>query len=212
MRSAASELTSFESIVKARHSVRYYDPNYKIGRDELKRLLELASLAPSSWNLQHWKFLVFDDAEAKRRLLPIANNQRQVVDASAVVAVLGDLEADKNAEPVYDTAVKTGYATEEIKKTMVEQIRSVYKTYPHVARDEAIRNASLAAMQLMLAAKAMGYDTCPMGGFNASRLIEEYRIPARYIPVMLISVGKAARPGRPTGRFSVDELTVWNTF
>lgn len=203
---------TFEQIVRERHSVRYYDPKHRMSRTEVEQLLELASLAPSSWNLQHWKFLVLEEAAQKEKLLPIANGQKQVVDASIVIAVLGDLEADKNAEPVYGRAVALGYATEEIKNAMVAQITGAYAAMPHIARDEAIRNASLAAMQLMLAAKSMGYDTCPMGGFDPARLVEEFGIPPRYLPVMLISVGKSARPARASGRFSLNEIAVWNSF
>jgi nitroreductase len=207
-----TSLQDFTAVINQRHSVKQYDPTYKMSRDEIKELLELTAKAPSSWNLQHWKFLVFDEQEAKEKLLPIAYNQQQVVQASIVVAILGDLEANKNAERVYSEAVKAGYMPAEIKERLVGQIEQAYAGNPHVARDEAIRNASLAAMQLMLAAKAKGLDTCPMGGFDPAKLVEQFNIPDRYLPVMLISVGKAAQPARPSSRFPLDEVIVWNRF
>ncbi|WP_281287212.1 nitroreductase family protein [Paenibacillus hemerocallicola] len=73
-------------------------------------------------------------------------------------------------------------------------------------------NASLAAMQLMLATKEAGLDSCPMGGFDSEKLIEAFRIPERYIPVMLVSVGKAAKPAYPSSRFEVEAAAVWNSF
>ncbi|SFJ09519.1 nitroreductase family protein [Thermoflavimicrobium dichotomicum] len=202
----------FMTVVNERHSVRKYDPTVQLSKEELEEIIEIATKAPSSWNLQHWKFLVINDREKKEKLLPIAYHQEQVVQASAVIAVLGDLEAYKNAEPVYDAAIKAGYMKEEVKKIMVEQIAQAYETKPYMARDAAILNASLASMQLMLAAKAKGYDTCAMGGFDPDKLVEAFKIPDRYLPVMLISVGKAAKPAHPTVRFPVEDVTVWNSF
>ncbi|MNI69671.1 putative NAD(P)H nitroreductase YodC [compost metagenome] len=67
-------------------------------------------------------------------------------------------------------------------------------------------------MQLMLAAKARGYDTVPMGGFKPDEFRELFHIPERYVTVMLIALGKAAAEGRSTARLPLDEVTQWNTF
>ncbi len=204
--------SDFFKVAAERHSVKQYDPSVKMSEQEIKELLEIATKAPSSWNLQHWKFLVINDQAAKEKLLPIAYNQQQVVQASAVIAVLGDLEANKNAEAVFGPAVSAGQMPEEVKNSLIGQIEYVYTNIPNAPRDEAIRNASLAAMQLMLAAKAKGYDTCPMGGYDPVRLVSEFGIPSRYLPVMLITVGKAAQPARVSPRFPVEETIVWNHF
>jgi nitroreductase len=199
------------SILKERHAVKKYDSTVKMSKQEIKELIDLTQSAPSSWNLQHWKFLVFEDQAAKEKLLPIAYGQQQIVQASIDVAILGDLEANKNAEAVYTEAVQKGYMTQEIKDTLIQQIERAYQN-PQVARDQAVLNASLAAMQLMLSAKAMGYDSCPMGGFDVQELVEAFQIPPRYIPIMLISIGKAAQPAYPSIRFPAEQVTIWNTF
>lgn len=67
-------------------------------------------------------------------------------------------------------------------------------------------------MQLMLAAKAKGYDTCPMGGFDREKLIQALNIPPRYIPVMLIVIGKPAAPARPSNRFPLEKLVIRESF
>ncbi|WP_262680669.1 nitroreductase family protein [Paenibacillus sp. J5C2022] len=101
---------------------------------------------------------------------------------------------------------------EEVVTSLIDQIESAYANVPTVPRDEAIRNASLAAMQLMLAAKAKGLDSCPMGGYDADQFVEAFSVPERYIPVILIAIGKAAVPARPSERFSIDETVIWNSF
>lgn len=206
-----TEQTDFFDVVRNRHSVRHYDASYQMSEQQITELLEIAGSAPSSWNLQHWKFLTITDRAAKEKLLPIAYGQKQIVESS-VVAVLGDLEANRNAEAVYGPAVEAGLMPEEVKANLIGQIEAAYANVPHVPRDEAIRNASLAAMQLMLAAKAKGLDSCPIGGFDAGRFVEAFGVPERYIPVVLITIGKAAVPARPSTRFPVEQTIVWNGF
>lgn len=108
--------------------------------------------------------------------------------------------------------VVAGLMPEEVKSSLIAQVEGAYANDSRVPRDEAIRNASLAAMQLMLAAKVIGYDTCPMGGYDAAALIEAFDVPSRYIPVMLVAVGKAVRPARPSTRLPAERTIVWNRF
>lgn len=195
-----------KEIMLERHSVRYYQPDVQIPEADLQEMLSLAASAPSSWNLQHWRFLVIQDAANKQKLLQIAYNQKQVVDASVVVIVLGDLQANLAAPAVYASA------TPEIRDTMVKQIDGAYANNPTIARDEAIRNASYAAMQLMLAAKAKGYDSVPMGGYNQAALIQEFNIPDRYIPTLMLPIGKAEKPARPTDRLPLAQQIINERF
>ncbi len=201
-------MTNFFHIIEERRSTKIYDPQIEIPREELVEILEATGKAPSAWNLQHWKFLVFDNKEVQERVLPIAYNQQQVLDASAVIAVLGDLEANKNVDPVFDPAVENGEMTSEIKEVLKGQIEGAYsrEQYP---RDAAFSNASLAAMQLMLTAKAKGWDTCPIGGFNPGALVSEFNVSERYIPIMLISIGKPLQEARKTGRLDIRNLIDW---
>ncbi|HBZ83589.1 MULTISPECIES: nitroreductase family protein [Brevibacillus] len=201
-----------EQVMEARHSVRKYDPNATIPQGELNEILRLAASAPSSWNLQHWRFLVVTDPAIKEKLLPIAYGQQQVVDAYATIIILGDLEANKSAYTIYDAALEKGYVTQEVRDTLIGQIEGAYKNNPEIARDEAIRNSSYAAMQLMLAAKAKGYDTCPMGGYNRDALIKELNIPSRYLPTLMLTIGTASVQAYPTARFGLDELVITNSF
>ncbi|AOM83986.1 nitroreductase family protein [Salisediminibacterium beveridgei] len=198
--------------MEERHSVKAYDPSVKIPEEELKQMLEMSVTAPSSWNLQHWKFLVIDDEAQQEKLLPIAYGQKQVKDSAAVIGILGDIEANRNVEGIFTDAVKQGHLTEEIKEKIVGSINSLYEGDTSFPRDEAILNASLAAMQLMLSARGMGYDTCPMGGFDRDAFIEAFHIPERYVPVMLVTVGKRETDPRVSSRLPLDEVVVRNSF
>ncbi|MBD2871923.1 nitroreductase family protein [Paenibacillus arenilitoris] len=206
------------ALFRERHSVRNFDAAHKLGEQVIKELLEIAGSAPSSWNLQHWKFIAITEATAKEKLLPIANGQKQVVDASVTVAVLGDLEASRNAEAVYGPVIRAGlddsyagYHSHQLLFAQIEEAYAVGETTSY-RRDEAIRNASLAAMQLMLAATAKGLDSGPMVGFDVDAFIQAFHVPPRYVPVLLVAVGKAAKPARATSRFPVERTVVWNGF
>ncbi|MED1749058.1 MULTISPECIES: nitroreductase family protein [Bacillus] len=201
----ASDQKTIE-ILKERASVKEYDTTHELTKEELTELLNVTTKAPSAWNLQHWHFTVFHSAESKAKLLPIAYNQKQVSQASAVIAVLGDLEANKNGEKIYSELAEQGFITEDIKETLMTQINGAYQSEQY-AREAAYSNASLAAMQLMIAAKAMGYDTCAMGGFSKEAYIKEFNVSGRYEPVMLISVGKAAKEAHKSNRFDIEEVS-----
>lgn len=83
----------FFSVMLKRHAVKHFDSAFKLNKSEITFILEMAGSAPSAWNLQPWKFLVIAESSLQEKLLPVAYGQRQVVEASAVIAVLGDLEA-----------------------------------------------------------------------------------------------------------------------
>ncbi len=195
-------------IIKERSSVRHYDSSVSISKEELTEILSYATKAPSAWNLQHWHFTIFHSKESKQTLLPIAFNQSQITDASAIIAILGDMEANKNTDDVYNPLVSKGFMTSEIKETLAGQINRAY-TSEAFARDAAFTNASLAAMQLILAAKAKGYDSCAIGGFNKEQFMKEFQIDERYVPIMLISIGKALKPAHQSYRLDVEKVSTW---
>lgn len=202
----------FLTTVRERQAVKHFDPQHNLSHDEIKEMLEIASTAPSAWNLQHWTYLAITDKATKDKLLPIAYGQRQIVEASAIIAVLGNLQAHHNAEAIYDQAVQAGFMPEEVKTNLVRQIMNSYTNAPELAQEEAIRSASMAAMQLMLAAKARGLDSCPMGGYNSSLFIEAFGVPRHLIPVMLIAIGKKSVPAHPSTRLPLEETVFWNHF
>lgn len=199
---------NFFNVLYERTSTRAFNPEKEISSTELHEILKAAAQAPSAWNLQHWKFLVFQGEDVQKRLHPIAYNQQQILDASAVVAILGDLEAYKNVEPVYGPIVEQGFMKADAKERLAKNIESAY-TREQYPRDAAFSNAALAAMQLMLAAKATGWDTCAIGGFNPQALMEEFNVSSRYVPIMLITIGESTLKGHPAPRMSVEQVSEW---
>lgn len=201
----SSQWSTMKEIIESRGSVKSYDTHYEIPEQDLNEILVAAIQAPSAWNLQHWRFMIFQGKAEQEELAKVAYYQPQIMGSSVVVAVLGDLRADLVAEEIYKPQVEKGQMKEEVYQQLLQNINAYYQT-ERVARDEAILNASLAAMQLMLAVKAKGLDSCPIGGFDRQAFMEKYQVDKRYVPLMLISIGKAAQPARPTSRISLEKV------
>ncbi|PSL40146.1 hypothetical protein B0H99_106164 [Planomicrobium soli] len=197
-----------QKVMTERKSVRAYDPNFKISKEELEEMLKLATTAPSSSNLQAWNFIVIQDQEVKKELRAIANNQAQVETSSAIIAVLGNIDAYKNVEKIYTQNVEEGYMDESVKERSVANTYKVYPNAPVEARmNIASYDAGLASMQLMLIAKERGYDTIPMGGFDKVKFAERFGLPENLFPIVLIAIGKAAAPAFGTSRLPIEDVT-----
>lgn len=207
-----NQTNTFSEILKNRYAVRQYQKDHVIPSEELKEILQLAQTAPSAWNLHHWRVVVIQDPAQKRAISPIAYNQRQVVESSVVFVILGDLEANKTADPVHKPLIEAGLMSEQAYHQALKDIESAYQAPLSTRRESAFLNASLFAMQLMLALKSKGYDSVPMGGFDADQLIEELRIPDRYIPIMMIAAGVAAAPAYKTIRLPIEDVVIHESF
>ncbi|PEZ74185.1 nitroreductase family protein [Bacillus sp. AFS017274] len=205
--------TDFITVAKERRSVRQYDAEYVMTEEEIREILDIAIQAPSSSNLQPWRFLVIQDKQTQQELLPIANNQQQVVDASAVIAVLADIEGYKNAEKIYGELVNKGIMKNEIKEPYVASILHNYGNFSaEKALSVAMIDGGLVSMQIMLAAKAKGYDTVPMGGFDEAKFVDAFNVPENFKPVMLISIGKGTKAGFEKVRLPLDAVLTWNKY
>ena len=175
----------FIEMAEARHSVRIYEPGLEIGDRDLKQIFDTVVLGPSSFNIQHWKFVVVRDQARKTELRGFAFGQAQVEAAAAVVLVCGCLNAYEDASRIYadaDAAAREKY---------VPMIEGAYKDQPALQREEAVRSGSLAAMSLMYAAKAIGWDSGPMIGFDGAKVGAMLQLDSNTVPVMMIVLGKA---------------------
>ncbi|MFJ8461322.1 nitroreductase family protein [Lysinibacillus xylanilyticus] len=194
-------------VMHERKSVRKYEENYKIPQAELEELLVEATTAPSSSNLQPWRFLVIQDEAVKKELRSIANNQEQVETASAIIAVLGDTAMYKNVEEVYTKNFELGYMDEATKNMMIENSLKLYSNLPkEVLKNIATFDAGLISMQIMLLAKDMGYDTVTMGGFNKEAFAQHFELTDNLVPIVLIAIGKAAAPAHGSSRLAINDI------
>jgi len=195
------------TAIEQRRAVKRYDAAHRMTEEEIRRLIGLAILSPTSINMQHWRFVVARDPALRLQMRAAAWNQSQVTDASIWILLCADLKAHaRRPERYWHTAPP------EVAQMMV-QMMGMYEGHEQLQRDEALRSCGIAAQTIMLAAKAMGFDSCPMAGFDFEAVGKLINLPPDHVIAMAIAVGKAIEPARPRGgQLPLDELMVFDRF
>ncbi len=194
--------------ITERRSVKAFDPQHRMSEQEINQLMSLAMLSPTAFNIQNWRFVLVTDPLLRQQIRTASWNQAQVEEASLLIVLTADLNAwAKQPERYWKNAPK---AASDI---LVPMIGHYYQNNDQVQRDEAMRSCGMAATTLMLAAKEMGYDTCPMDGFDFTAVSKLLNLPADHIPTMFVVVGKALKAAAPRGgQLAMDEVVVYNQF
>jgi len=195
----------FLKLIRQRTSVETFDSR-PVDEDTVRALVEDAARAPSSFNIQHWRFVAVRNEKDRERLCEAAYGQQQVRMAPVTFIVLGDLEGIKKLSRINREAVELGTLPAG-KASAWERLAADIYADPGAARDEALRSASLASMMLMLAAEARGLASGALSGFDVDRVCADFEIQPRYVPVMLIAVGYPAETdSRQQPRLTIDEI------
>lgn len=181
--------------IRERRSINFFETDMDIPEGTLKELLEVANLAPSSFNLQPWKVVVVRERERKRVLRQCAFDQPKVEEASVVLILVADPVAkEENIERMLDSWQEFGYMKPEMRETYKGMADNLYGTPESLKRKLfAVKNTSLFAMNLMIVAKGMGLETHPMDGFDEDCIKKEFNIPEDKVIPMLIAVGYLKR-------------------
>lgn len=197
-----------EEAIITRRSIKHFDPAHKLTEEEKNKLLSLAILSPTAFNIQNWRYVVVSDRELRKKIRSHAWDQAQVTDASLLIVLCADLHAwEKEPERYWKDAPK------DVGEFMVPAIDSYYRGKPDVQRDEAMRSCGIAAQTLMLSAKSMGYDACPMDGFDFKKVGELIKLPEDHIIAMFVVIGKGTKPAWPrSGQLDIDEVVIKNSF
>jgi len=196
-----------EEAIKARRSVKLYDPSHKLGVDETKSLLSLAVLSPTAFNIQNWRFIVVSEPNLRRQIRKVAWDQSQVTDASLFIVLCANLTSWMQPDRYWVNA------PEEVRNFMIPAIDEYYRGKDQVQRDEAMRSCGIAAQTLMLAAQSMGYDSCPMDGFDFDKVAELIKLPDNHVITMFVAIGKGVKEPWPRpGQLQLDEVVITNTF
>jgi nitroreductase len=192
-------MSEYLEVLNRRIAAQSFQPASNISSQDLYSLIEDASLAPSSFNLQHCRFMAITTPELKSELanITLPANRQKVMDASLCLLFVGDTLAHTDLAQRLDECVAADTLTREVAEEWLGFVSNVYSRSNELIRDEIIRSCSLAAMVFMLSATNKGLDTCPIG-FNAGGLITALRLPERYIPVMLLALGRSIQ--RPITR------------
>jgi nitroreductase len=194
--------------IAARRAIKHYDPSHRMTEEEIKTLLTAALQSPTAFNIQHWRFVTVTDPEVRKQIRAVAWDQAQVTDSSLLIVLCADKEAWKK-----DAARYWKDAPQPVQDFLVPAIGQYYEGRDQVQRDECMRSCGMAGMTIMLAAKAMGYDSCPMDGFDFDAVAKIIELPEDHVISFMIAVGKGTQPAWPKpGQLPYDEVVIQNTF
>ncbi len=197
----------FDAIYQ-RRAIKAFDPDFKISPDTENKLFEATIQAPTSFNIQHWRFVVVRDPALRAQMRQLGNDQSQITDASLLVIMTADMKAwQKNPQRYWTEAPK------EVAELLVGWMGPFHDGREWLQRDEAQRSIGMAMQTLMLAAKAEGLDSCPMIGFDIEAVAKLIKLPADHVMGPMVAIGKGTKaPWPKPGQLGLDEVLVQNTF
>ena len=201
-------MDTFDAIY-GRRAVKQFDASHKLTSDEERKLLEAAIQAPTSFNIQHWRLVVVRDPELRRRIrTEYGNDQAQMTDASLLVIFSADVKAwAKEPERYWRNA------PDEVAKLLVGWMGPFHEGRDWLQRDEAQRSIGMAMQNLMLASKAMGYESCPMIGFEIDEVAKLIHLPDDHVMGPMVAIGKGIKdPWPKPGQLPLDEIVFENRF
>lgn len=194
--------------IRNRRSFKAFDTLHRMTDAEQRELLEAVLLSPTAFNLQHWRFVVVENPTLRQEIRAVGWDQPQITDASLLLVLCADVASwEKNGARVWAEAPQAA------QDFLIPAIDAYYRDQPQVQRDEAMRSCGMAAQSLMLAAHSMGYESCPMVGFDFDAVGKLINLPADHCISMMIAIGKPTAPAKPRiGKLPFDEVVVRDGF
>lgn len=199
---------NIKEAVTSRRSIKHFDPQHRMTEAEIQELIQYAILSPTAFNIQHWRFIHIEDKEKRQQIKDASWGQEQVASASLLLVLCADLNAwEKQPERYWCNAPK------EVQDFLLPAIEDYYTNHHQAQRDECIRSTGIAAMNIMLMAKEMGYDSCPMDGFDFDKVARIINLPHDHIITMMIAIGKKTEEAKPrSGQLPLDEIFFIDAF
>ena len=176
--------------------------------EEIQTLLDAAMQSPTAFNIQNWRFVIVRDPDLRKQIRAVAWDQAQVTDASLLIILTADLKSWAREPERY-----WKNAPQPVQDFLVPAIGQYYEGKDQVQRDEAMRSCGLAGQTLMLAAKSMGYDSCPMDGFDFDAVGKLISLPDDHVISFMVAIGKGTQEAWPKpGQLPREEVVVTDRF
>jgi len=201
-------MNTLEAIYK-RRSMKQFDASHMLTQDEEKKLFEAMIQSPTSFNIQHWRFVILRDKDLRAKIRSeYGNDQAQMTDASLLILFTADVKAwQKDPGRYWVNAPK------DVADLLVGWMGPFHEGNEALQRDEAQRSIGMAMQTIMLAAQDLGYDSCPMIGFDIDKVAELINLPADHVMGPMVAIGKGTKePWPKPGQVPLNELLVDDSF
>lgn len=194
--------------VRARRAIKWYDPEHKMPEETFRTLMQQAILSPTAFNIQNWRFVRVTNPEQRKAIRAVAWEQAQVTDASELLVLCFDNKAWEHDPQRY-----WRNAPKEVQDFLVPAIDVYYRDKPQVERDEGMRSCGLVGQTIMLMALELGYQSCPMDGFDYDAVAKIVNLPEDHAVAFMIAIGKGIKDAWPKpGQLDLDEVMVTDRF
>jgi nitroreductase len=195
-----------KKLFNERRSVNFFDKDKKLDNELIKEIIDLAVLAPSAFNLQPWRIIVVKSDESKQKLFELANKQPKVLEASANLLIIGNMEGYDETNPVWDEMLTSVGGNKEMVDGAKGAATFLYGSTEERKMKFAESNAGLLAMSVMIAAKELGIESHPMSGLDFDGIHTAFNLNKGESVVMNIAIGykdesKQLYPRRPRRGF-----------
>ncbi|MEM0473415.1 MAG: NAD(P)H-dependent oxidoreductase [Candidatus Aenigmatarchaeota archaeon] len=195
----------FEKILKERYAAKSFDRK-KIPQELVDRLVEIIRMTPSSYNVQPWKIKIIEDDEIKKKLMPASYNQPQVETCSHLLVLCADTDVEKNVDKVTELMIKEG-----VEKDKANAYSKMVKSFLKSLSKEEItvwtqKQVYIALSNALNGSKALGFDACPMEGFDPEEYRKILKLPKNIVPTVLCPIGYANDKPRKKIRLPKDDI------
>jgi nitroreductase len=195
----------FKDIVMQRYAVKQFDGRM-IEDSTLFALLDLIRYAPSAFNLQPWKIKIVSASRIKNNLLPYSHDQPQVTTCSHLLVFCANTELEQLIERVKEGLKESGMPADAVLQYSEMMNGYIHAMSPEQQLAFAREQVHIALGNAVNGAKALGIDSCPMGGFDPVGYAETLFLPEEYIPVVLCAIGYAADKPHSKWRLPREEV------
>lgn len=201
-------MNTIEAIYK-RRSIKHFDADHVISQPDEQKLLETTIQSPTSFNIQHWRFVILRDPDLRSKIRKeFGNDQAQITDASLLILFTADLKAwQKDPERYWVNAPK------EVADLLVGWMGPFHEGNESLQQDEVQRSIGMAMQTLMLAAQEMGYESCPMIGFDSDPVAKLIKLPKDHVMGPMVAIGKGTEePWPKPGQLLLEDVVFENSF
>jgi len=194
--------------ITRRRAIKEFNSQHVMTDEEEQELLSLSMLSPTAFNLQHWRFVVVKDPALRAKIRAVSWDQSQITDSSLLIILCADIKAWEK-----DPAQYWINAPQEVRDNVVPAIDAFYRGHEQAQRDEVMRSCGIAAQTLMLAATDMGYESCPMDGFDFDKVAQLINLPEDHVISLFVAIGKGTQDAFPrSGQLDSKDVVIKDRF
>lgn len=204
---STGDIMEFKEIVQKRYATKEFDGK-TIPQEKIDELLELIKLAPSSFGLQPFQVKVISDQETKEKLVAASFNQKQITTCSHLLVFCSYANVAERIDD-YESMLEAAGAPKESYSAYIDMMRGFLSNLPQ----ERIpiwgaKQAYIALGNAMNGATSLGFDSCPMEGFDPEQYKKILGLPEGVDPVVICPIGYGVDTPHPKLRYPDEKLFI----